>query len=215
MNLQSFIEFNRFKELVSSKKQAGWCEEINALKDIKEAESLPVDERVLFGRSFILVGLSNNDPHTRPVVYNYESGSEYPKPEKLAFFPKIDLLQNIVEMQDAIEVVADLEEDLGMIEVPFSPETTKLFNVCVVYGKAIKKGQKLVPSLTLAEVTSQLALQHSSKSNLLFYVCDVAEEAGNLTTRAGYHAYRVAVYTTSDIPDELKPELSIDGCIVE
>lgn len=210
MNIRSLKEFNRFKELVcSSSKEVGWPDEVKMFRAIKEAEDAEIDECMLYARRFILAGVVKDN--SRPIVYNYDEGSVYPKPEKFAFFPKIDLFQNIIELQDAIDVVPDLKTDLGIVEEPFDTETMELFSVNPVFGKSIKKGNKLVPHLTLGEVTSQLAGMFPLTRSMIFYVCDAAEECGKLTTHAGYHAYRVAVYSVSELSDGMYREISIDG----
>ena len=215
MNLKAFAEFNRFKELVTSKKSADWLEEITAFERIKETESLPVDANIAFAKRCILVGIVESKPNARPVVYNHNEGSAYPTPAKLAFFKKLDLFQDIIELQDTIDVVTDPYVKLSMEDNGFDSKIMKLSDVYVVYGKAIKKSNQLVPHLTLAEVTSQLAFAHIALNERMFYVCDSAEECGNLTTHAGYHAYRVAVYEPSYFPARLLPEISIDSYAVE
>lgn len=162
------------------------------------------------GRRFILIGLVEAKAGSRPIVYNTREGSNYPNPAKIAFFPQIDLSQNIIDLQSAVDIVPDPKIDLCVIERPYDVSYA-LFNVEVVYGRAARKGRnKIVPSLTLAEVVSQLSNRYETGSDLLFYVSDAAEDCGNLT-QAGYHAYRVAVYKAEYLSGDLIPEVSLDG----
>lgn len=213
MNVKSFRLFNRFKELVSTKKEPGWEKEIEIFSDIKNAEDMDIADLLKYGRRFVLIGVVDPKFSHRPIVCNYAEGSDYPKPEKIAFFPQIDLLQDIIEMQDTIDIVTDPKIDLAMVEHQFDDDFT-LLNVEVVYGKACKKAKRVVPQLTLAEVVSQLAPRYHSMHELAFYVCDPAEECGNLT-RAGYHAYRVAVYKPAQLSEDELPDLSVDGIFSE
>ncbi len=215
MNLKAFAEFNRFKELVTSKRSAGWQEEIRVFERIKYTESLPIDANIEFAKRNILIGNVESNPNTRPVVYNHNEGSTYPVPVKLAFFRKLDLFQDIIELQDTIDVVTDPYIKLEMENKVFDSKIMKLSGIYVVYGKALRKGNHLVPHLTLAEATSQLVFARIALDKIMFYVCDSAEECGNLTTHAGYHAYRIAVYEPSLFPTELIPEISIDSYAVE
>ena len=161
-----------------------------------------------------MIGVKDPEFSERPIVYNCFEGEQYPKPEKIAFFPQIDLLQDIVEMQDTITIVPDPKVDLNMIEHSAEDGFMKLLNVEVVYGKAIKKGHRLMPQLTLAEVVSQLAPRYHTKKELCFYVCDEAEDCDDLTLY-GYYAYRIAVYEPAWLSKDMLPDLSVDGLFSE
>lgn len=209
MNINQLIELNAFKEAVAQKRSENAKLEISDFASIKNAENMDLKDLLEAGRHFVLIGLIDKRFGSRPTVYNLHDGAEYPKHEIITFFPMIDLRQNLIEMQDVIDVVPDPEFDLNMIIRP--GDELNLVNVEQVFGKAVMKNNKLEPGLTLAEVVSQLALNYKTQGKYYFYVCDAAEDACNLTSIAGYHAYRVAVYTTRMQTTGVEPDLTADG----
>ncbi len=213
MNINQLIELNAFKEAVAQKKSENAKLEISDFASIKNAENMDVKDLLEAGRHLVLIGLWDKRFGSRPTVYNLHDGAEYPKHETIAFFPMIDLRQNLIEMQDVIDVVPDPEFELNMIIRP--GDELNLVNVEQVFGKAVKKDGEFKPHLTLAEVISQLAPHYKTQGKYYFYVCDAAEDACNLTSIAGYHAYRVAVYVARMQPTGVEPDLTADGIPAE
>ena len=204
MNISQLIELNAFKKAVTQKKSENAKLEISDFASIKNAENMDVKDLLEAGRHFVLIGLIDKHFGSRPTVYNLHDGAGYPKHETIAFFPMIDLRQNLIEMQDVIDVVIIRPGD-----------ELNLVNVEQVFGKAVKKDGEFKPHLTLAEVISQLAPHYKTQGKYYFYVCDAAEDACNLTSIAGYHAYRVAVYVARMQPTGVEPDLTADGIPAE
>ena len=209
MNINQLIELNAFMKAVAQKKSENAKFEILDFVSIKNAENTEEKDLLDVGRHLVLIGLCDKRFNPRPIVYNFYDGAEYPKHEKIAFFPMIDLHQNLIEMQDVIDVVPDPEFKLNMVIRP--GDELKLVDIERVFGKAVMKNDKLEPSLTLAEVLSQLAPNYKTKGKYYFYVCDSAKDACNLTSIAGYHAYRVAIYVARVQPTGVEPDLTADG----
>lgn len=202
MNIRNFQEFNRFKKMINSKD--GDPQEIEVFHDIKEAESMSVEDLLKFGKRFVLIGIMDDLVYTRPIVYNRKDGYLYPKADKFAIFPQLSLLQDIPELQEIIDEVPVPCFETGAIVRPF--DDMELVNVEVVYGH--ESAQK-TPHLTLAEIVSQLAKRYDDpKEVYFFYVCDSAEDCGNLT-EIGYHAYKVAVYGTTNLTDDMIPDIMV------
>lgn len=209
MNISQLIELNAFKKDVAQKQSENAKFEILDFASIKNAENTNVKDLLEAGRHLVLIGLFDKHFGSRPIVYNMHDGAEYPKHETIAFFPMIDLRQNLIEMQDVIDVVSDPEFELNMVIRP--GDELNLVNVEQVFGKAVKKDGEFVPHLTLAEVIAQLASHYKTQGKYYFYVCDAAEDACNLTSIAGYHSYRVAVYEARTQPTGVDPDLTADG----
>lgn len=209
MNINQLIELNAFKKAVAQKRSENAKFEILDFASIKNAENTEVKDLLDVGRHLVLIGLFDKSFGSRPTVYNLHDGAEYPKHETIAFFPMIDLRQNLIEMQDIIDAVSDPEFELNMIIRP--GDELNLVNVEQVFGKAVKKDGEFVPHLTLAEVISQLAPHYKTQGKYYFYVCDAAEDACNLTSIAGYHSYRVAVYEARTQPTGVELDLTADG----
>ena len=204
MTIKNLQELNRFKKMVSSTLRGQ--QEIEIFRDIKRAEDLSVDKLLRFGKKFVLMGVMEDSIYARPIVYNYKEGCLYPKADKFAIFKQIDLLQDIVEQQEFINEVPVPCFETGAIVQSF--EGMELVNIEVVYGHSSAQG---TPHLTLAEVVSQLSQIYDDDGDVyFFYVCDPAEDCGNLT-KAGYLAYRVAVYSTSNVTEKMIPEITVDG----
>lgn len=213
MNINQLIELNAFKKAVAQKRSENAKFEIHDFASIKNAENTDVKDLLDVGKHLVLIGLWDKRFGPRPIVYNLHDGAEYPKHETIAFFPMIDLRQNLIEMQDVIDVVSDPEFELNMVTRP--GDEFELISVEQVFGKAVMKNDELEPSLTLAEVISQLAPHYKTQEKYYFYVCDAAEDACNLTSIAGYHSYRVAVYEARTQPTGVEPDLTADGIPAE
>lgn len=209
MNISQLIELNAFKKAVAQKQSENAKLEISDFASIKNAENMDVKDLLEAGRHLVLIGLFDKRFGSRPIVYNMHDGAEYPKHETIAFFPMIDLRQNLIEMQDVIDVVPDPEFELNIIIRP--GDGLNLVNIEQVFGKAVKRDSEFKPHLTLAEVISQLAPHYKTQGKYYFYVCDAAEDACNLTSIAGYHAYRVAIYVARMQPTGVEPDLTADG----
>ena len=211
MNITQLIELNAFRKAVAHKGSENAKFEVLDFASIKNAENMDVKKLLEAGKHLVIVGVVDGHFSSRPIVYNTHDGN-YPQPKKVAAFKLLDVRENIVELQDTVDIVSSIKYDLEMTIKDVND--LELVNIEQVYGRAWKKGHKLEPHLTLAEVISQLAPRYGGKDTFLFYVCDSAEDCGNLTDIAGYHAYRVAVYAPKHVSG-IQTDLTADNISAE
>ena len=195
MNIKNLELIDKFRAFVNENGGIQQVEnESSRLYCILAAENMEVCDLIHRAKNMVLIGFKGNNRQDRPVIFETTDLSG-----KVCWFPKTDLADDIVFLQDEIDIVASVKREFGVILTERDDCNLEESFDTVVYGRGIMKGGKLSPHLTVAEVISQIGADEEEPK--AFCIVSGAKKVEYLTD-FGYFAYDVKVFT-AEYPAEI------------